>query len=49
MGGIVDRNSDRARTEEVSEKPWWYYKRQRNDRKCAAIVGVQRAGLCCNS
>ena len=48
-GGIVDRHSDRASTDEVSEKPWWSYKRQKNDRKCAATVGVQHARLCCNS
>ena len=40
MGGIVDRHSDRARSDEVSEKSWWSYKRQMNDRKCAATVGV---------
>ena len=49
MGGIVDRHSDRASSDEVSEKPWWSYKRQRNDRKCAATVGVQHARLCCTS
>ena len=49
MGGIVDRHSDRASSDEVSEKPWWSYKRQRNDRNCAATVGVQHARLCCNS
>ena len=49
MGGIVDRHCDRASSDEVSEKPWWSYKRQRNDRKCAASVGVQHARLCCNS
>ena len=49
MAGIVDRHSDRASYDEVSEKRWWSYKRQRNDRKCAATVGVQHARLCCNS
>ena len=45
MGGIVDRHSDRASSDEVSEKPWWSYKRQRNDRKCAATVDVQHAAI----
>ena len=49
MGGIVDRQSDRASSDEVYEKPWWSYKRQRNDRKCAAILGVQHARFCCNA
>ena len=49
MGGIVDRHSDRASSDEVSEKPWWSYKKQMNDRKCAATVGVQHVRLCCNS
>ena len=49
MGGIVDRHSDRSSFDEVSEKPWWSYKRQRNDRKYAATVGVQHACVCCNS
>ena len=35
MGGIVDRHSDRTSYDEVSERPWWSDKRQRNDRKCA--------------
>ena len=46
MGGIVDRHSDRASSDEVSEKPWWSYTRQRNDRKCAATVGVQYCTPC---
>ena len=27
-GGIVDRHSDRASSGEVSEKPWWSYKKR---------------------
>ena len=49
MSGIVDRHSNRASSEEVSEKPWWSYKRQWNDRKCAATVGILHSRLCCNS
>ena len=49
MGGIVDRHSDRASSDEVSGKPWWSYKRQRHDRKRAAIVGVQHVCLYGNS
>ena len=29
LGGNVDRHSDRASSDEVSEKPWWSYKRQK--------------------
>ena len=49
MGEIVDRHSDWASSDKVSEKPWWSYKRQRHDWKCAATVVVQHASLCCNS
>ena len=45
----MDRHSDRASSDEVSEKPWLSYKRQMNDRKCAATVVVQHVRLCCNS
>ena len=49
MGGIVDRHSDWASSDKVSEKWWWSYKRQRHDWKCAATVVVQHTSLCCNS
>ena len=49
MGEIVDRHSDWASSDKVSEKPWWSYKRQRHDWKFAATVVVQHASLCCNS
>ena len=46
MGGIVDRHSDWASSDKVSEKWWWSYKRQRHDWKCAATVVVQHTSLC---
>ena len=45
MGEIVDRHSDWASSDKVSEKPWWSYKRQRHDWKCAATVIVQHTSL----
>ena len=49
MGGIVDRHSDWASSDKVSEKWRWSYKRHRYDWKCAATVVVQHTSLCCNS
>ena len=49
MRKFVDRHSDWASSDKVSEKWWWSYKRQRHDWKCAATVVVQHTSLCCNS